>query len=78
MNGAPGNAAAADTPGRGGTRRGLWNRYGCAGIAAVMLVGAGSWLCVAVRVAREAALASCAQCPLNQLQLALNNYHDTQ
>lgn len=77
MNGAPGNATAADTPGRGAHRPRLWKRYGCAVVAAVILVGGGGWLCVAVREAREAALASCAQCPLNQLQLALHNYHDT-
>jgi hypothetical protein len=41
-----------------------------------MLLGLGGGLCVLVQKAREAALAARAQCPLNQLQLALRNYHD--
>ncbi len=43
-------------------------------VVAIVLV-LGGWLCVAVREAREAAIACSAQCPLNQLQLALNAYH---
>ena len=45
-------------------------------IAASALLALGTWFYLAVRVARDGALACSAQCPLNQLQLALHNYHE--
>jgi hypothetical protein len=44
-------------------------------MAAAILAAIGSWFCVAVREARDAAIACHAQSHLNQLQLALRNYH---
>jgi hypothetical protein len=49
---------------------------GC-GLLIVALFAAGVWLNGAVQRARDAAVASAAQGPLNQLQLAFLNYHDT-
>ena len=47
------------------------------GILAVLIVfGLGTWLFRAIRDARATAIAMAAQCHLNQLQLALHNYHD--
>jgi hypothetical protein len=45
-------------------------------VVVAILVAIGSWLCVAVPEARDAAIACRAQSHLNQLQLALCNYHD--
>jgi hypothetical protein len=46
-------------------------------LAIVVIVGmAGAWLVGAVREARNAAIASQAHSPLNQLTLAFHNYHD--
>ena len=46
-------------------------------IAALAIVlAAGTWLYLAVREGREAVIACRSQCHLNQLQLALCNYHD--
>lgn len=42
----------------------------------ILLASAGIWFYYAIRAARESALASLAQCPLNQLALAFHNYHD--
>jgi Leucine-rich repeat (LRR) protein len=44
-------------------------------VAVAIFLVLGSWLCVAIQQAREDAIASGAQSPLNQLQLALHNYH---
>lgn len=44
-------------------------------MAVAILVAIGRWFCVAVRDARDAAIACQAQSHLNQLQLALCNYH---
>lgn len=41
-----------------------------------VIVAAGTWLGFELRIARRAAVASCSQCPLNQIILALHNYHD--
>ena len=40
------------------------------------LLAAATWVGFKIRHARRAAYASCAQCPLNQLHLALCNYHE--
>lgn len=40
-----------------------------------MLVAFGVWLGLELRIARRAAIASCSQCPLSQIILALHNYH---
>ena len=45
-------------------------------VVVAMLVAIGSWFCVAVREARDAAIVCQSQSHLNQLQLALCNYHD--
>ncbi len=50
-------------------------RLGCGLFLGILLVGA-VWLRFQVRDARRAAQASTAQSPLNQLMLALHNYHD--
>ncbi len=44
-------------------------------IVLAVLIGLGVGLYKAIRAAREAAIAAVSQCPLNQLQLALVNYH---
>jgi len=44
-------------------------------VVVAILVAIASWLCVAIREARDAAIACQAQSHLNQLQLALHNYH---
>ncbi|MFO1008221.1 MAG: DUF1559 domain-containing protein [Planctomycetaceae bacterium] len=41
-----------------------------------VLLAAATWVGFKIRQARREALASCAQCPLNQLHLALNNYYE--
>ena len=41
-----------------------------------MLAASGIWLGFGIRNWRREALASCSQCPLNQIILALHNYHD--
>lgn len=41
-----------------------------------VLIAAGTWLGFVLRVARRAAVASCSQCPLSQIMLALHNYHN--
>ncbi len=42
----------------------------------LIVVGLASWLYVAIKAAREAAIASASQGPLNQLSVALHNYHE--
>ncbi len=44
-------------------------------VVVAILVAIGSWFVAAVREARDAAIRCQAQCHLNQLQLALRNYH---
>ena len=47
------------------------------GILAVLIVfGLGTWLFRAIRDLRDTAIAMGSECHLNQLQLALHNYHD--
>ncbi|MHB0960963.1 MAG: DUF1559 family PulG-like putative transporter [Pirellulaceae bacterium] len=49
------------------------------GILALLIVfGLGTWLFRAIRDLRDTAIAMGAECHLNQLQLALHNYHDSQ
>ncbi len=60
---------------RGGKRRRLPRVKAvaiCSGM--LLLIGLGVVLAMAIRAAREAAIAVCSQCPLNQIQLALSNY----
>ena len=58
-------------------RRRRLPRVGCwVVIAVIVLLSAAFWF-GPVRWAREAAIASVSMCPLNQLQLAMHNYHDT-
>ena len=45
-------------------------------VAMAAALGVGVWFCVAVREARDAAIACESQSHLNQLQLALHCYHD--
>lgn len=45
-------------------------------VAVAIVIVLGGLFCVAVHKMREAAIASAAHCPLNQLQLALHIYHD--
>ena len=47
------------------------------GTGTLLLIGLAVALAVAIRAAREAAIESCSQCPLNQMHLALSNYHAT-
>ena len=52
-------------------------RVGCWLVIAVIVLLCAAFWYGPVRWAREAAIATMAMCPLNQLQLAMRNYHDT-
>ena len=68
-------SAAGDDPDAARTRR-RGGKVGCSVAALGVVVVLGVLFAFAVRAAREAAIASASHCPLNQLQLALTNYHD--
>ena len=68
------NPQPADSSDRRPFRCGPWSL--AAIVAGVVLLALGSCLFVAVRRAREGAIACAAHCPINQVQLGLRNYHD--
>ena len=76
MNGSEDNPSAEGTGGSPEKRRVHWVRVLSLVIVLAVLIGLGVGLYKAIRAAREAAIASASHSPLNQLQLALVNYHD--
>jgi hypothetical protein len=73
MNGSEFNLSAEGAGGSPDKRRFRWVRV----LAVVaVLTGLGIGLYKGIQAGREAAIAAASQCPLNQLQLALLNYHE--
>lgn len=75
MSRADSDGSAEGDRGRSNRRRSTSLRWIILAMVAVVLIGLGTALYVAIQGAREAALASVCHGPLNQMQVALANYH---